>query len=89
MKALFNKLERAAERLVNQLDDQTQDATLRVMSGEVFVHGKPPRDADAAPLVASGENVPTPPSARPEPVSTGRQDALQPAYTPGSAHAVA
>lgn len=89
MKALFNKLERAAERLINQLDDQTHDATLRVMTGDVFVHGKPPRDADAAPMVVTGENVPTPPSPRPEPVSAGRQDAPQPAYTPGSAHALA
>lgn len=89
MKALLNKLERAAERLVNQIDDQTQDATLRVMTGDVFVHGQSPRRADAAPVVVTAEHTPTPPSPRPEPVSAGRQDTPQPSYAPGSAHAVA
>ncbi len=39
MKTFLEKLERKAEQWVNTMDDQLQDTSIRVMTGEVFTHG--------------------------------------------------
>lgn len=81
MKAFFHKLERAAERLIEQLDAQTQDTTVRVLTGEVFTHGSSPRHADAPPA-ADKQPVTTPPMPHPAPTTPHQHDAPLPSYTP-------
>jgi hypothetical protein len=83
MKAFFDKLERAAGRMVEQLDAQTQDTTVRVLTGEVFTHGSSPRHADAPPAAVEQPAI-TPPMPHPEPVIPRQHDAPSPSYTPAT-----
>jgi hypothetical protein len=49
----LEKLERAAERWIHIVDAQTHDATVRTITGEVFVH-----DVSANGIVSQAEVVP-------------------------------
>lgn len=62
MLAFFEKLERAAERLVGNLDGHIQEPLVRAMTGEVFTHNTVLSQPDAvACSETSSEDIPNQP----------------------------
>lgn len=68
MMAFFEKIERAAERLVNGLDDQLQEPLVKVITGEVFVSAEASVSASHIPCIEE-TTPPTPPQGKEMPAS--------------------